>query len=299
MKQVICAGLAVLDHVFQLPKIPKIPVKSFASNYLQVGGGNAATAAVALKRAGGKAIFWGRLGDDHNGDLILDELDELGVDVRDVFRQQGVKSGVSSVLVDDAGERLITNYTDPKLFSNADWLPLERLKESNAVLVDFRWQEGAIKTLRKARELGLPAVLDADLTPEGLNEDVIRSATHVLFSQPALKEFAAGKTTEKALSHALELNRGWVGVTEGSSGTRWLDKGSLRHFPAFEVKSVDTLGAGDVFHGIFALGLAEGKTEASSISMASAAAAIHCSRSGGRKSIPDREEINNFLRNNK
>ncbi len=299
MKQVICAGLAVLDHVFQLPKIPKIPVKSFACNYLQVGGGNAATAAVALKRAGGKAIFWGRLGDDHNGDLILDELDELGVDVRDVFRQQGVKSGVSSVLVDDAGERLITNYTDPKLFSNADWLPLERLKESNAVLVDFRWQEGAIKTLRKARELGIPAVLDADLTPEGLNEDVIRSATHVLFSQPALKDFAAGKTTEKALSHALELNRGWVGVTEGSSGTRWLDKGSLRHFPAFEVKSVDTLGAGDVFHGIFALGLAEGKTEASSISMASAAAAIHCSRSGGRKSIPDREEINNFLRNNK
>ena len=298
MKQVICAGLAVLDHVFQLPKIPKIPVKSFACNYLQVGGGNAATAAVALKRAGGKAIFWGRLGDDHNGDLILDELNELGVDVRDVFRQQGVKSGVSSVLVDDAGERLITNYTDPKLFSNADWLPLERLKESNAVLVDFRWQEGAIKTLRKARELGIPAVLDADLTPEGLNEDVIRSATHVLFSQPALKEFAAGKSTEKALSHALELNRGWVGVTEGSSGTRWLDKGSLRHFPAFEVKTVDTLGAGDVFHGIFALGLAEGKTEASSISMASAAAAIHCSRSGGRKSIPDREEINNFLRNN-
>jgi sulfofructose kinase len=202
------------------------------------------------------------------------------------------------VLVDDAGERLITNYTDPKLFSNADWLPLERLKESNAVLVDFRWQEGAIKTLRKARELGIPAVLDADLTPEALNEDVIRSATHVLFSQPALKEFAAGKSTEKALSHALELNRGWVGVTEGSSGTRWLDKGSLRHFPAFEVKTVDTLGAGDVFHGIFALGLAEGKTEASSISMASAAAAIHCSRSGGRKSIPDREEINNFLRNN-
>jgi sulfofructose kinase len=299
MKQVICAGLAVLDHVFQLPKIPKIPVKSFACNYLQVGGGNAATAAVALKRAGGKAIFWGRLGDDHNGDLILDELDELGVDVRDVFRQQGVKSGVSSVLVDDAGERLITNYTDPKLFSNADWLPLERLKESNAVLVDFRWQEGAIKTLRKARELGIPAVLDADLTPEGLNEDVIRSATHVLFSQPALKEFAAGKSTEKALSYALELNRGWVGVTEGSSGTRWLDKGSLRHFPAFEVNTVDTLGAGDVFHGIFALGLAEGKTEASSISMASAAAAIHCSRSGGRKSIPDREEINNFIRNNK
>ena len=74
MKQVICTGLAVLDHVFQLPNIPKVPIKCFASSYLQVGGGNAATAAVALKRGGGKAIFWGRLGDDHNGDIILKSL---------------------------------------------------------------------------------------------------------------------------------------------------------------------------------------------------------------------------------
>ena len=296
MKQVVCTGLAVLDHVFQLPKIPKIPVKSFASNYFQAGGGNAATAAVALKRAGGQAVYWGRLGDDHNGDLILDELEEFGVDVRDVLRQQGVKSGVSSVLVDDAGERLITNYSDPKLISDANWLPLERLKESNAVLVDFRWHEGAIKTLRSAREHGIPAVLDADLTPEGLNEDVIRSATHVLFSKPALNEFAAGKSIYEALHRVAEMNRGWVGVTEGSSGTRWLDDGKLRHLPAFEIKTVDTLGAGDVFHGVFALSLAEGHLESNALIRASAAAALHCSKSGGRKTIPVRKEIETFIR---
>ena len=165
MKNVICCGLAVLDHVFYLPEIPKTPIKSFATNYHPVGGGNAATAAVALSRAGGQAVFWGRLGDDQNGDLILSELETFGVDVGDVLRLPGVKSGVSSVLVDDAGERLITNYSDPKLITDANWLPLERLKESNAVLVDFRWHEGAIKTLRRARELGIPAVLDADLTP--------------------------------------------------------------------------------------------------------------------------------------
>jgi len=137
MKHVICCGLAVLDHVFYLPEIPKTPIKSFATNYHSVGGGNAATAAVALSRAGGQAVFWGRLGDDQNGDLILSELEAFGVDVGDVLRLPGVKSGVSSVLIDDAGERLITNYSDPKLISDANWLPLERLKESNAVLVDF------------------------------------------------------------------------------------------------------------------------------------------------------------------
>ena len=299
MKQVVCTGLAVLDHVFQLPTIPKTPVKSFASNYIQVGGGNAATAAVALNRAGGQAVYWGRLGDDHNGNLILAELEEFGVDVLDVLRMPGVKSGVSSVLIDSSGERLITNYSDPQLIGNANWLPLERLKESSAVLTDLRWHEGAIKTLNRARQLGIPAVLDADLAPEGLNVEIIRNATHVLFSQPALQEFAAGKSIDKALHHAEELSQGWVGVTEGSAGTRWLEKGSLRHFPAFKVKAVDTLGAGDVFHGIFALSLAEGNTEENSVCWASAAAALYCSRSGGRKSIPKREEINNFLKNNK
>ena len=299
MKQIVCVGNAVLDHIFQLQIIPKLPVKCFASNYTQAGGGNAATAAVAISRAGGKAVFWGRVGDDNNAELILDELAEFGVDVKDVIRQKGVKSGVSSVMVDEFGERLITNYCDSKISSDPNWLPLERLNDSKAVLVDFRWHEGAIKSLSKARELGIPGVLDADLTPEGLNEDVISCATHVLFSQPALLEFAQGKSIEKALQYARELNSGWVGVTEGSAGISWLENGALRHFPAYKVKTVDTLGAGDVFHGIFTLGLAEGHTEENSISLANAGAAIHCSKHGGRKSIPHRLEINNFLKKNK
>jgi len=298
MKKVVCVGNAVLDHIFQVPKIAKTPIKCFAKNYFQACGGTSPRAAVAINRAGGHAVFWGRLGNDHNGHLILEELEELGVDVRDVFVQKDVKSGVSSVLVDSGGERLITNYNDPKLNTDANWLPLERLKESHAVLVSFGWYEGAIKTLRRARELGLPAVLDADLSSGSFNEEIIRSATHVLFSQPALCKFAAGMATEKALNYAMGLNHGWVGVTEGSSGIRWIENGILRHFPAFEVKTVDTLGAGDVFHGIFALGLAEGNSEENSIHFASAAAAIHCSRpSSSRKSIPNRDEIKNFLRN--
>ena len=297
MIKVVCIGLAVLDHVFRVSEMPKKPLKYFARDYFVAGGGNAATAAVALSNAGSKAIFWGRLGNDHNGDLILKELEEFGVDVQDVLRLPGVKSGVSSVLIDEKGERLVTNYTDPKLISDASWLPLERLKEVNAVLVDFRWHEGAIKAATKSKEIGIPVILDADLTPEGMDEDVIRNATHVLFSKPALDRFSDGKSKKKALRSAMELNNGWVGVTDGSNGTTWLEKDNLCHFPAFQINPVDTLGAGDVFHGIFAMSLADGKTEEKSICFASAAAAIHCSKTGGRKSIPSREEINNFLKN--
>ena len=295
MKRVICTGLAVLDHIFYLQEIPKNPIKSFASSYQIVGGGNAATAAVAISRAGGQAIFWGSLGDDLNGDKILSELEEFGVDVKDVKRLNGLNSSVSSVLIDNTGERLITNFTDYKLIKKADWLPLGKLEKSDAVLADLRWQEGALKTLGRARELGIPAVLDADLTPAGLNEEVIKYATHVLFSEPALNEFSQGKSIVEALHLVSEINGGWAGVTEGSSGTRWLDNGKLKHVPAFKVQTVDTLGAGDVFHGVFALSLAEGHLENNALIRASAAAALHCSRSGGRKTIPIRKEIETLI----
>ena len=71
MKKVICVGITVLDHIFKVSKIPNNPIKNFAGNYYVSGGGNAATAAVALSRAGGDAVFWGKIGDDYNGELIL------------------------------------------------------------------------------------------------------------------------------------------------------------------------------------------------------------------------------------
>ena len=66
MKQVICTGTAVLDHIFQLSKIPQTPTKSFAKDYTITSGGNASTAAIALSCAGGRSIFWGVIGDDYN-----------------------------------------------------------------------------------------------------------------------------------------------------------------------------------------------------------------------------------------
>ena len=133
------------------------------------------------------------------------------------------------------------------------------------------------------------------MTPAGLNEEVIKNSTHVLFSEPALNEFSQGKSIVEALHWVSEINGGWAGVTEGSSGTRWLDNGKLKHVPAFKVQTVDTLGAGDVFHGVFALSLAEGHLENNALIRASAAAALHCSRLGGRKTIPIRKEIETLI----
>ena len=75
----------------------------------------------------------------------------------------------------------------------------------------------------------------------------------------------------------------------------WLDNGELRQVPAYHVEVVDTLGAGDTFHGAFTLMLAEGLGERPAMRFAAATAALKCTRYGGISSAPRRAEVEAFL----
>jgi sulfofructose kinase len=76
----------------------------------------------------------------------------------------------------------------------------------------------------------------------------------------------------------------------------YLDGDSIRRVPAFETEVVDTLGAGDIWHGAFALSLGEGRREPDAARFANAAAAIKCTRFGGRAGAPTRHEVEQFMR---
>ncbi len=89
---------------------------------------------------------------------------------------------------------------------------------------------------------------------------------------------------------------GIVGVTLGADGFLWREDGAERRTPAPKVKAVDTLAAGDVWHGAFTLALAEGQDVDSASRFANAAAAIKCSRGGGRRGAPTRAEVAALLR---
>ncbi len=88
----------------------------------------------------------------------------------------------------------------------------------------------------------------------------------------------------------------WIAVTDSARGTFFTERGGIAHEPAFPIEPVDTLGAGDVFHGALALGLAEGMEARAAVRFASAAAAIKCTRFGGRAGCPRRPEVEDFLK---
>jgi sulfofructose kinase len=201
--------------------------------------------------------------------------------------------------VDARGERLIVNHRGDAIATGADWLPLDRIAAAGAVLADPRWLAGATRAFEAAREAGVPCVLDADVAPTGSLATLVPLADHVVFSEPGLAIYADGRDELAALRAALDAGAKVAGVTRGAKGVEWIECGSphaLRRVPAPRVEARDTTGAGDVFHGAYALGLAEGRDVAGAASFACAAASLKCMRAGARAGSPSRAEVERLLR---
>ena len=142
------------------------PEKYRAHELVVTGGGTAANGAVAIARLGGAVSLYGALGEDPHRRR---DRRRTGAGGRSIARacggSPGVRSPLSAIFVDRAGERMIISYADRTLPGRADWLP-ERLPDGvDAVLGDTRWQEGSAHFFRLAREAGVPAILDGDRAP--------------------------------------------------------------------------------------------------------------------------------------
>jgi len=296
-RPIICVGHAALDGVFAVESWPAHSGKIQAHGFTQSGGGMAANAASAIARLGGEAIFWGPTGDDALADAIAASLIAEGVDVRGLRRFQGRTSSHSAVIIDRRGERLVVGYRGSALQAPADWLPLEQIGSAAAVLADVRWPDGALLALRAARHAGIPAVLDAEIAPVQTIDTLSAAASHVIFSERGLEAWC-GRDSAAELVRVLERGALMAAVTRGAAGVDWIEAtaaGKEMHCPAFPVATVDTLGAGDVFHGAYTLALAEGRLIGEAIRFAAAAAAIKCSRPGGRSGAPNRQEVETLL----
>ena len=295
-KPVICLGCAFWDTIFKIDRMPSHGTKVLPEKAVQAASGMATAAAATIARLGGTVELWARVGDDPAGDSFLHDLSRETVRNDRIRRIPGARTAFSTILVDSFGERLVVPYTDPSLDPDPSWLPLHEVANAAAVLVDMRWLDGARVLLGEARRHGVPTVLDADVSsPEALRE-MTALADHVLFSEPALFTLAASSSPREALKEiAGDLNADVVGVTLGAAGAliwqRGASAGSADEFPSIPVEAVDTLNAGDVWHGTYVYGLVSGWSLAQTVQRANVAAAMKCEHFGGRLGSPRLTEL--------
>ena len=260
-KLIVCAGMAVIDHVYRLATFPAPGTKTRAQDFFSVLGGCAANAAITISRLGGRARvvspLGGPAGRDLTGDNVVAKLEREEIDVAHVVRLDGAVSSRSSIFIAGDGERTIVSYRDPALELARPHDPVRAIAGADGVLVDNRFPEFVLPIVRAAAAEGKIVVLDGD-KPMGLTDELLTLATHIVFSADGLRATAQTEDLATALAVVAGHTDAFVAVTDGPRDMLWLEQGSLRRLPAFAVEAVDTLGAGDVFHGAFALALAEG-----------------------------------------
>jgi len=296
-KHIICVGKSTLDQIWPVTDMPTSGGKFRANGYLVLGGGMAATAAVAVARLGGQASYCGHAGNDAAGHVMQNELADYGVDITQFRLFPGARSSVSAVIVDRFGERMIVNFSGADIPDDADWLQTNQVATAGAVLGDVRWMEGAQLLYRTARAHGIPTVFDGEAASNAVFSALLPLVDHAIFSLPGLRSFSGGRIADhtESLQGVRLLGCRVAAVTLGAQGVLWLDDSGVHHLPAFSAHVVDTTGAGDVFHGAYALAIAEGMAIADAMRFSSAVASLKCTHQGGRAGIPSRNEVEHFL----
>ena len=293
MASVVCAGVITVDLVLLTAEPPDRPMKYRATDSALMSGGCALNAAIAIARLGGTAHLAGCVGVDAFGDLARDEATAEGVETDLLVPVEGVPTSRSAVLVGPGGERTIVNHRDSRLFDRT--LPIPEPFGYDAALADTRWPSGGEQVLRAARAAGRPAVLDAEM-PVAQAGGALSAASHIAFSEQGLADWAGTGDPVEALARAAAELDAWVCVTRGAAPVLIQDGDVRSEVPTFAVKAVDTLGAGDVWHGAFALFLAEGLDAGEAVYRANAVAALKSSAFGGRKALPTRSELDAFIK---
>jgi len=294
-RRFLCAGIAVLDEVFRVKEIPRNDSKTNASAYLSISGGNAANAAIAIAALGGAVRFAGPLGDDDVAERILPGLTRRNIDCTGCVQVAGGKSSVSAILLNDAGERTIATFTDERLLQTAPKNAAALVADADCIVIDNRRPNFVTPICVAGKSRGLPIVMDVDKAAP-FDDPLLALSTHIIFSAESLRSGANENDLAQALRQARAKLGQFVAVTDGPGDALWCDGGDIQKMPAFRIDTVDTLAAGDVFHGAFALALVEGQDAAACMRFAAAAAALKCLRFGGSATAPTRAEVEAFLR---
>lgn len=281
---VLCAGHACYDLVFSIPHHLKSDEKVFADNLIGCGGGPAANAAVAASRLGVTSAFTGYLGKDLYGQIHLQELTDQHVNTQLIVRGE-LPTPLSVVLVKPNGERSLINYkgATQSLQKNAIDFSLTQAK---VILLDGHEPEVSLALIEFSKNKGIPTILDAGSMHRGTSQ-LWDQVDYLVASEKFALHFSDDVHT--ALAAMAEKSPAVV-ITLGEKGLIWQKRQETGMLPALPIDPIDTTGAGDAFHGAFAVAVAKDMGWLDILNYSTIAGALCCTKVGARQGLPWEKE---------
>lgn len=292
---VVGMGLNSVDFLTVVPKFPTPNSKMEMLQFSKQGGGQVATAMVALSRWGVKTKYIGKVGEDELGQFSLHSIRQEGVDVFSVTIEPQATNQFAVIIVDGStGERTILWNRDHRLMYRQGELQKEMIGSGKILHLDGHDIQAALQCAKWAKEEGIPTIIDLDKV-EPLTSELIREIEFVITSSRFPSLFTGISDRKRALLELQKHTSGFLCATLGEEGAMAFINGEFLYVKGFKVKTVDTTGAGDVFHAGFIYGLLQNWELVKILKFANAAAALKCQNLGGRKGIPSLEEVERFL----
>jgi sulfofructose kinase len=283
-------GLNATDTLIPLPNYPERGSKVAFHDAHVLPGGPVATAVAACAQWGLQTRYVGKIGDDHAGKLHAEEFARLRVEAHLVTASR-CKSQQAFIIVDDRGERTVLWKRDKRLTLKPAELKKEWVTEARALHVDGHDTEAAAVAAAWAREADVPVVADLDDLYPGV-EALLKNLDYFVASRDIPGRITGDADLRKALP---EVHRRYefrlTAATLGEEGVLAWDGERFYYAPAYRVKVVDTIGAGDTFHAGFIYGLLRGWSLQKQLEFGCAAAALNCTGMGARGGIKPVAEI--------
>jgi sulfofructose kinase len=288
---ILAIGLNATDTLIRVPRFPVFDSKTKILSSALLPGGQAATAAVACQRWGLRSCYVGKIGDDSAGRLQREEFVREGVEAH-LIEVPNCLSQLAFIIVDECtGERTILWQRDHRLDLQPEELPREWIRGARLVHLDGHPCAPAVAAARWAREAGAVVTADLDNLYPGI-EALLEGVDFMIGS----REFPERLLGIPDLLESLpEITRRFgcrvAGATLGREGVMAWDGTQFHYCPAFRVDTVDTTGAGDVFHAGFAYALLRGDALPEILEFSCAAAGLNCTAPGARGGIRPVKEI--------
>ena len=303
-KKVTVFGSFVVDLMGRCPHLP-VPGETVKGSIFKMGpGGKGFNQGVAAHKAGADVTMVTKLGEDAFADVALSTMKKLGMDTGRIFSTSQTETGSALIMVDENTSQneivvilgACDTITDEEVESISDLLDqseflltqLETNLSSVEKVIDIAYEKGVKIILNTApvQPVSDSILSKVDLiTPNEVEAEILTGI-------PVDREENAGRAAdfffEKGVKNVL--------ITMGGKGVYLATPEKRGIISAYRVNAVDTTGAGDAFNGGLVAALAEGKDLWEAAAFANALAAISVQRIGTTPAMPDREEIDSFIR---
>lgn len=242
-------GLITLDFVYLASSPPTKNQKIVASDYIVAAGGPATNAAVTFSYLGDCSILLGIVGNHPITQLIKADLATYKVAIADLAPAQTEPPPVSSIIVSQGtGERAVVSINAVKNQVTPESIPKNILQGIDIILIDGHQMVVGEAIAQLAKAHNIPVVVDGGSWKPGF-EKVLPFVDYAICS--ANFHPPNCHNTEEVISYFFQIGVSNIAITQGENPIQFLDEGKIKSLEIPRIKPIDTLGAGDIFHGAF------------------------------------------------